>query len=272
MYRQILMASVGALALTGSAVAADLPLQPPPSLPPAPLFTWTGLYVGGQIGYAWGTDHASFTDPFVYVPFTFSPGGVIGGAHIGYNLQLGPWVAGIEGDVDGTSISQTRSGFFFGDSSSTKTNIQGSIRARAGYAFDHVLLYATGGAAFGGFQNNYTTPFGYDSVSRTRSGWTVGGGLEYAVTNNWSIRAEYRYSGFRALQRLSWPIHSLMASHSCNIISNKIRSRSGSATSSTPFRWPRSSPNIDVWRFSLICFQGATNRARPSGRVFLARD
>jgi outer membrane immunogenic protein len=194
MHRQILMASVGALALTGSAVAADLPLQP--AYPPAPLFTWTGLYVGGQIGYGWGSDHASITNPVFYIPYTATPGGVIGGAHLGYNLQLGPWVAGIEGDVNGTSISQSKTGFFLGDTFTERTNLQGSIRARAGYAFDRVLFFATGGAAFGGFNNTYATPFGYDSVSRTRSGWTVGGGLEYAITNNWSVQAEYRYSDF----------------------------------------------------------------------------
>lgn len=193
MYRQILMASVGAVALTGSAVAADLS-QPYP--PPVPIFTWTGLYVGGQIGYGWGSDHASLTSPFIYDPSPLSPGGVIGGAHIGYNLQLGPWVAGIEGDVNGTSIGQTQNGFFHSDSLSTRSDIQGSIRARAGYAIDRVLLFATGGAAFGGFQNTYASPFGSDNIGRTRSGWTVGGGLEYAITNNWSVQAEYRYSDF----------------------------------------------------------------------------
>src|SRR4029453_1285096 len=80
-----------------------------------------------------------------------------------------------------------------------RSDIQGSIRLRLGIAFDRVLLYATGGAAFAGIENVYTIGlpvFLTESVSRTRSGWTVGGGLEYAVANNWSVRAEYRYSDF----------------------------------------------------------------------------
>jgi outer membrane immunogenic protein len=112
-------------------------------------------------------------------------------------VQLGPWVAGLEGDVSGLSLSRT---IFVGlDYSDTiKSNIQGSIRLRAGYAIDRILLYATGGAGFAGIKTSYTSPFGYDSNSHTRTGWTVGGGAEYAVTNNWTIRAEYRYSDFGA--------------------------------------------------------------------------
>jgi outer membrane immunogenic protein len=212
MRRQFLLASVGAIAITGSAFAADL-TPPPPPPPPVPIFSWTGLYVGGQIGYAWDHDSVSafFPGPnfssgfpaFGVVSFSDSPNGVIGGVHVGYNLQINQWVAGVEGTVDGTSVS--RSGVFnpFGfatlDESST---VQGSIRVRAGIAFDRVLLYGTGGAAFAGIDNVYTTSltsppfFLTERVSRTRSGWTAGGGLEYAVTNNWSIRAEYRYSDF----------------------------------------------------------------------------
>ena len=84
----------------------------------------------------------------------------------------------------------------------SNANVQGSIRGRVGYALDRVLLYATGGVAFAGVNTNLTTNSllglggSFDSASNTRVGWTVGGGLEYAVTNNWSIRAEYRYSNF----------------------------------------------------------------------------
>jgi outer membrane immunogenic protein len=199
MRRQILMAPVGAIAvaIAGSAVAADL--RPPPVyLPPAPIFTWTGLYTGAQIGYVWGSDpievDASDSTSF----FNTQPSGVIGGFHLGYNLQIAQYVAGIEGTVDGSSLSGTRvsdSGVSMG----TRTDVQGSIRARLGVAFDRVLIYATGGAAFAGFTNNYEFSgpiFLAETDSRTRAGWTVGGGLEYAVTNNWSIGAEYRYSDF----------------------------------------------------------------------------
>ncbi len=98
---------------------------------------------------------------------------------------------------------------------SVNHDIEGSIRGRIGYAWDRVLLYATGGVAFGGFKSTVYGTFagnviadtesglapigpisGYNSASTTRVGWTVGGGLEYAVTNNWSVRAEYRYTDF----------------------------------------------------------------------------
>jgi outer membrane immunogenic protein len=206
MYRQILMASVGAIALAGSAFAADLPSRAPPPVyvPPAPIFTWTGIYVGGQIGYAWGKSNTNLGDAFGdFVSFGTNNSGVIGGAHVGYNLQLSQFVVGLEGDVDGSSLSKTVSGspFITGFGVVPTTihgnlGVQGSIRGRVGYAWDRVLIYGTGGVAFAGFNGSISTPFGYDSASTTRVGWTVGGGLEYAVTNNWSIRAEYRYAQF----------------------------------------------------------------------------
>src|ERR1700724_1297419 len=233
MSRRILLASAGAMVLAGRAFAADLPSRAPPPvfLPPPPVFTWTGVYLGGQIGYAWANDPSDVvfsappppppppapppprrpppppptaSPPSIGNPFGYSPQGVIGGAHIGYNLQIQQWVIGLEGSVDGTSLSRSVfepvSGFTVG----TRSDVQGSIRGRAGIAFDRVLLYATGGVAFASITDNYTdttgaitgSPGASSSFSKTRVGWTVGGGLEYAVTNNWSLRAEYRYSDF----------------------------------------------------------------------------
>jgi outer membrane immunogenic protein len=221
MRRQLLMASVAAIALTGSAFAADLPSRAPPPayLPPVPIFSWTGLYLGAQVGYAWGRDSENFglsespviVDTVVLFPgafindsFSSSPSGIIGGAHVGYNLQINQWVAGLEGTVDGTGISKSASDPFSGLTVGSRAYTQGSIRARAGIAWDRFLVYATGGAAFTGISNIYTDPIGSvtgapgasETISRTRAGWTVGGGIEYAITNNWSVRAEYRYSDF----------------------------------------------------------------------------
>jgi outer membrane immunogenic protein len=214
MYRKIFLTSVGAMALTGSAAfAADLPYRGPPPvyLPPAPIFTWSGFYLGGQVGYAWARDNGSINNPApgipglpaaIFLPFTVDLNGVIGGAHVGYNLQINQWVVGLEGDVDGTSLSKTQlvGAFppFFQGLVNPKATVQGSIRARLGIAFDRVLIYATGGAAFADFTIAYNTrPLGgLDQITSTRSGWTVGGGLDYAITNNWSIGAEYRYSDF----------------------------------------------------------------------------
>ncbi len=198
MRRQILLASVGAIAIAGSAFAADLPYGGPPPvyLPPPPIFTWSGLYMGAQIGYAWDSDPIDEVDVVFgdNAFFNTKPQGVIGGAHLGYNLQFAQWVVGLEGTVDGTSISGTRTSATL-VTMSTHSKVQGSIRARLGVAFDRILIYGTGGAAFAGNTDDYS--FGLSETdSKTRSGWTVGGGLEYAVTNNWSIGAEYRYSDF----------------------------------------------------------------------------
>jgi outer membrane immunogenic protein len=213
MLHHLKAASVALIALTGPALAADLGPPPPPPpvyVPPVPIFTWTGVYVGGQIGYAWATQNADFGDSFgLFASANYNSSGVIGGAHVGYNLQLTQFVIGLEGDVDGSSISKTISGAAFplggtlglvSTTLNTNANVQGSIRGRVGYAWDRVLIYATGGVAFAGINSDLwtSTLFGtsYDAASNTRVGWTVGGGLEYAVTNNWSIRAEYRYANF----------------------------------------------------------------------------
>ncbi|HUI21131.1 MAG TPA: outer membrane protein [Methylocella sp.] len=184
---------LGGLAAAAPALAADIPYGAPPAgVPIAPLFTWTGIYLGGQIGYGWGGDTLT-----VY-PWGFGtnymPNGVVGGAHVGYNFQMNQVVAGLEGDVEGTSINQNFSpgGVLY----DTQIPVQGSIRGRLGIAFDRVLLYATGGAEFAGFNTSYSGLGPYDQSSQSRAGWTVGGGIEYAVTNNWSVRAEYRYADF----------------------------------------------------------------------------
>jgi outer membrane immunogenic protein len=229
MYRKFLLASAGAVALTGSAAfAADLPSRAPPPvyLPPPPIFTWTGIYIGGQIGYAWGTGSNNFNefDPFTGTAFATSaggtPNGVIGGAHVGYQYQFNQLVLGLEGTVDGTSLrnNAVASLPFFGGrfnvNASTNADVQGSIRGRLGVAWDRALIYATGGVAFGGFNTNFSvngnaadgTPFfASNSFSNTRVGWTVGGGIDYAVTNNWSIFAEYRYTNFGSIRNDLFP-------------------------------------------------------------------
>ncbi len=200
-FTKFLTAAAAVLTMTGGALAADLPtMKGPPAYmpPPPPFFTWAGLYVGGQVGYAWG-HVASTLVPAVPLPPipSYSPTGVIGGAHIGYNWQMGPLVYGLEGDVDGSSYKGNAMwGPFLG--LSTRYPVQGSIRGRLGYAFDHVLLYATGGAAFASITETLSIPIiAYtESHSRARVGWTVGGGLEYAIDNNWSVRGEYRYTNY----------------------------------------------------------------------------
>ncbi len=185
-----------ALSLASSAFAADLPSRqpPPPVYVPPPLFTWTGVYIGGQIGYGWGKAITSI--PGTGYSISSSPEGVVGGAHVGYNYQVNQIVFGLEGDVDGSSISKSVYDPFRTVSFGTRVPVEGSIRGRVGVAWDRTLLYATGGAAFGEIQNTINGGGGYFTNSNGRVGWTVGAGIEYAVTGNWSVRGEYRYTDF----------------------------------------------------------------------------
>jgi opacity protein-like surface antigen len=226
--RKLLLASAAALALTAPALAADLP-QP---LPPPPVFTWTGIYLGGQIGYGWGdnTGNVAFATPGGIVGTNALGGdakGVIGGGHVGYNLQINQWVIGLEGAVDGTTLSRNvliaapdntgaidpNTGLPFPGGTVTGTvrsGIQGSIRGRVGIAWDRLLIYGTGGVAFGGFTTELQLSgtdaagpfFASGSRSSTRVGWTAGGGVEYAINAHWSVRADYRYSDFGRIRDL----------------------------------------------------------------------
>jgi outer membrane immunogenic protein len=194
----------------GAAAAADLPsAKYLPKAPPLPAFyNWTGFYVGGQVGYSWGTDttqelltaNRGFINEFEYHPES-----VIGGAHAGFNYQMGSIVVGIEGDVEGMNArsgfhdpSLVRSPFDPGGLVRVKQDWQASVRARLGYAFDRFMIYGTGGAAFTELDYTYFNPlagFG-ESGTFSRTGWTVGGGVNYAITNNLILGASYRYTDY----------------------------------------------------------------------------
>jgi outer membrane immunogenic protein len=201
MLRNIIASTAIALALGGSAVAADLPSReaPPVYVPPPPIFTWTGLYLGGEVGYQWGdVTKSSFNSAGAFAANepTGLPTGVVGGAHIGYNWQMSQIVIGLEGDVEGSSLHSSSVDTTGVVSTSAREPFEASIRGRVGFAWDRALIYGTGGAAFGSLHNTATnlTTGGVDTFDTSRVGWTVGGGVEYAVSNNWSIRAEYRYT------------------------------------------------------------------------------
>jgi outer membrane immunogenic protein len=215
--KKLFLASVGAITLTGSAaLAADLAPPPPP---PPPIFTWTGPYIGGQVGYAWGAGNFNdsgfdpITRTFISGTLGGTPNGAIGGAHVGYQVQLSQFVLGLEGSVDGTSLTNTAVATFpvaFKGSTlsaQTSADVQGSIRGKIGFAWDRLLIYGTGGVAFGGFNTDFDLAapnrrppiFATANTSSTRVGWTAGGGLQYAVTNNWWVFAEYRFTDFGTL-------------------------------------------------------------------------
>jgi outer membrane immunogenic protein len=166
-----------------SAFAADLPTHktPPTPVPAyvAPAFTWTGFYVGVNGGYGFGSSGGDFGNP---------SGGLVGGT-AGYNYQIGQFVLGVEGDWDWADI--TKSGVNAVGAYSTKTDDIATVRARAGFAVDRALFYVTGGYAGADTQ---LTINGFGSQSEWRSGGVIGGGLEYAFTNNISAKAEYLFA------------------------------------------------------------------------------
>lgn len=196
MIRRLLLPMAAAAGLAGPAIAADLPYgQAPAAYTPAPIFTWTGFYLGGQLGYAWVGEKLNGWGPYYgFSGVNYTSNGVIGGAHAGYNLQFNQIVLGLEGDVEGTGVN--RSYGFGAVTYGSQVPVEGSIRARLGFALDRALFYVTGGAAFAGVTNTYQSWLGYNSIGRSLAGWTIGGGLEYALFNNWSVRAEYRYADF----------------------------------------------------------------------------
>ena len=191
----LLLASVSVGAVQ-SAVAADLPARGPVyKAAPAPMaFSWTGCYVGGNVGGVWIDNDWTTAGGVGAGGHTAS--GVTAGGQVGCNYQTGPWVFGVEGmfnwaDVDGSHVSPA------GLAQSTNTNWLANATARVGYAFDRSLLYVKGGGAWID-QSNSATVGGvlFDSGDHTRSGWTVGAGWEYAFAPNWSAKIEYNYMDF----------------------------------------------------------------------------
>jgi outer membrane immunogenic protein len=208
---------------------------------PVPVCIWCGWYVGVNAGGGWSDDSVKvggypiFANPAALVATTADlaaavPGasgsfgtkgsGFIGGGQIGYNWQFGAWVAGVETDIQGSTIKGSAAGAssipvpgFAGDAiqtsitTSDKLDYLGTVRGRLGYTVTPaVLVYATGGLAYGGVSS--TTSIGQQlvgpgtatvnapysssaSTSSTRAGWTAGGGLEWMFMPRWSVKAEY---------------------------------------------------------------------------------
>lgn len=206
--RKALLATASLIAMGGSAFAADLPnVKGPPVFnpPPPPAFSWTGFYIGGKVGYAWGGSTTDLYENFTTPPFfltrlnLYRPTGIIGGGYAGYNFQWTQFVFGVEGDIEDSSFhGSSFAGPFDLATLSTRIGLQGSVRGRVGYAWDRLLFYGTGGVSFASITNGYSVPIiGFeDSFQNTRAGWTVGGGLEYAITNNFLIRGEARHSDY----------------------------------------------------------------------------
>lgn len=188
--------AMAALPLAGGALAADL-VEPLPVVVPPPPPTWTGLYAGVQIGYAFGATDFVLTEPGGFLrEAPLDPSGIIGGGHVGYLHQFGGLVVGLEGDVEGSGLSDdvVVTGAF-DLSARVRTTVQGSVRGRLGYAFDRFLPYATGGLALARTQYEAGDRFGpCCGFQETNVGWTAGAGLEVLLTDAIRAGVEYRYT------------------------------------------------------------------------------
>jgi outer membrane immunogenic protein len=166
---------LGAVALTAagwtaSAHGADLPYAP---YPPPSGFSWARPYIGGNLGYAWGSVDNN----------PARPSGFSGGVQAGYNWQTGSWVYGVEGDIQATGADDTFAPWKFSNP------WFGTVRGRIGYALNNILFYGTGGLAFGELRGE---TFGL-SESHATAGWTAGVGAEFGFAPNWSTKIEYLY-------------------------------------------------------------------------------
>jgi outer membrane immunogenic protein len=189
----------GLLSASAPARAADMtPVAPRPATSgyiPAQFF-WTGFYIGAGIGGGWGT--SSFTDPLAAATASPSLTGFLVSGISGINYQISSVVVGVEGDFTGTWVKGTAT-------DAAANNLQtsvfwtSSITGRMGMAFDRLLIYGKGGVGFDYDRDTVTIPNGATTIGSTyRVGWTIGGGVEYAVTDHWTGRIEYDYFRFPA--------------------------------------------------------------------------
>lgn len=228
-------ATVFTVASAVTVPAADIARPVYKAPPPVPAsYNWTGFYLGANLGGGWG--HESH-ELFNGIPgnseggFTHDPRGVIGGGQIGFNWQFAPWfgwgtgvVLGVEADIQGSSQKSRVDGAFsdpifgpvtFSGGVENKLKWFGTVRGRAGIAFDRVLWYGTGGWAFGKSElaegaltsSNAggliaSTAF---NTSNSMDGWTVGGGIEWAFLDNWTAKLEYLYIDFGSRNNVAIP-------------------------------------------------------------------
>ncbi len=199
--KRFLLGTAALLAFAGAANAADLPTKAMPVKAPPPVtYDWTGFYIGGFYGTS-VQESKAHTDP----PGTastepgevhFSNGGLMFGGTLGYNYQFAPnWLVGVEGEFGTLGISRTFKEWNDAIIAGSKASGYGTLRARVGYVTGPSLLYLTGGAAF----VDITDTFGGGGAAAatanttTKTGYTVGGGIETTLSRNWSATTEFQY-------------------------------------------------------------------------------
>ena len=213
--RKVPLAAAAFASFAAPAFAAELPSQKeaPVFAAPAPAFLWTGFYVGADVGGGWAENVAAVAATPISPAGTVRTqlSGVVGGGFVGYNYQINQFVIGVQGDIQGSGLSGTVHSPLFDVTERVQDDYLAAINGRLGFAFDRVLFYAVGGAAFTHTSADHfagptltallqqvgipTTPV---NLSHDWIGYDIGGGVEYAVTPNWTARVEYRYYDFGA--------------------------------------------------------------------------
>jgi outer membrane immunogenic protein len=214
----VAIAGLAASAGVGAASAADIGTVPYGKTPAyvVPAYDWSGGYAGLNAGFGWGklSDTAGLGAPSLFTDNArLNMNGVLGGAQIGYNLQMQNWMVGLEADLQGANQKSSHSftcragvctptinfgAFVFrgpavSATSSQKLDLFGTVRGRAGIALiPEVLLYATGGFAYGQVHTD-TTLAGAVRQQNYNPGWVVGAGVQGALGGGWSVRLEYLY-------------------------------------------------------------------------------
>jgi outer membrane immunogenic protein len=209
--RKIIAAVATTIALTSApALAADLPMKARP-LPPAPIWSWTGFYIGGHVGAGWGQDETridsiSATPPGITIPVNLqfnqnSRSGFLGGGQVGYNWQAGMFVFGVQADIAGLDVKGTDPCLVILTCTS-KSDWLATATGRIGaVVLDRGLVYVKGGGAW--MNTNHTTALTIipafpqlTNHSFTNDGWTVGMGTEWMITQNWTAFVEMDYMRF----------------------------------------------------------------------------
>jgi outer membrane immunogenic protein len=180
---------IASIATVGPALATDLsrPIYKAPAYSPAPSpapFSWTGFYVGGHGGYGWNNSSSDGT--------SIDLNGYLAGVQGGYNYQLGQFIIGLEGDYSFANVKYSTS--LLGANATVKNDYFATVAARLGYAFDRTMLY--GKVGYGWTRDKWDLSDGLGGTASgtfNRSGYLLGGGVEYAFMGAWSVKLEYDY-------------------------------------------------------------------------------
>lgn len=226
-----LIALAVTLGLASTASAADLPSKKAAPVYAPPVLTWTGFYAGANAGASWKNGKTvgslySYENPSdrydtiaVFPNYTQGAVGITGGLQVGYNYQIGSmFVVGAETDFQGTSMGSGHNGnvttalaylnntdpgsnTYIGASAANQVNWFGTVRGRAGIAaMPNLMVYGTGGFAYGDVQR----VGGLWTGSAIQTGWTAGGGVEYKIAPQWSVKGEYLYTNLSGTNQNSW--------------------------------------------------------------------